>query len=109
MPAYEATNAVQYYVRRREDLRGKRVVIAGGGVVMAMLAYAGIHQTEDGAPILNGIANLVKLGEAAVKMNRIMGGGFTSKKCVYAPPPPDQIVAFRKYYGADIYPTVEAP
>ena len=28
---YEATGSVQYYVRRREDLRGKRVVIAGGG------------------------------------------------------------------------------
>jgi thioredoxin reductase (NADPH) len=28
---YEAAGAVQYYVRRREDLRGKRVVIAGGG------------------------------------------------------------------------------
>ncbi|MDR3535604.1 MAG: NAD(P)/FAD-dependent oxidoreductase [Acetobacteraceae bacterium] len=31
LPAYEATGAVRYYVRRREDLRGKRVVIAGGG------------------------------------------------------------------------------
>ena len=31
LPAYEASGAVQYYVRRREDLRGKRVVIAGGG------------------------------------------------------------------------------
>jgi thioredoxin reductase (NADPH) len=31
LPAYEATGAVQYYVRRREDLRGRRVVIAGGG------------------------------------------------------------------------------
>jgi thioredoxin reductase (NADPH) len=29
--AYEGTGAVQYYVRRREALRGKRVVIAGGG------------------------------------------------------------------------------
>ena len=29
--AYEASGGVQYYVRRREDLRGKRVVIAGGG------------------------------------------------------------------------------
>jgi thioredoxin reductase (NADPH) len=29
--AYEATGAVQYHVRRREELRGKRVVIAGGG------------------------------------------------------------------------------
>jgi thioredoxin reductase (NADPH) len=28
---YEATGAVQYYVRRRDALRGKRVVIAGGG------------------------------------------------------------------------------
>ncbi|HEY8287773.1 MAG TPA: NAD(P)/FAD-dependent oxidoreductase, partial [Acetobacteraceae bacterium] len=31
LPAYEATGAVQYYVRRREDFRGRRVVIAGGG------------------------------------------------------------------------------
>jgi thioredoxin reductase (NADPH) len=31
LAAYETTGAVQYYVRRREDLRGKRVVIAGGG------------------------------------------------------------------------------
>ncbi|HVZ10161.1 NAD(P)/FAD-dependent oxidoreductase [Rhodopila sp.] len=31
LPAYEATGAVQYYVRRREDFRNKRVVIAGGG------------------------------------------------------------------------------
>jgi thioredoxin reductase (NADPH) len=31
LTAYEASGAVQYYVRRREDLRGKRVVIAGGG------------------------------------------------------------------------------
>jgi thioredoxin reductase (NADPH) len=28
---YEASGAVQYYVRRREDFRNKRVVIAGGG------------------------------------------------------------------------------
>jgi thioredoxin reductase (NADPH) len=31
LPAFEASGAVQYYVRRREDLRGRRVVIAGGG------------------------------------------------------------------------------
>lgn len=29
--AFETTGAVQYYVRRREDFRGARVVIAGGG------------------------------------------------------------------------------
>jgi thioredoxin reductase (NADPH) len=31
LPTYEASGAVQYYVRRREALRGQRVVIAGGG------------------------------------------------------------------------------
>ncbi len=31
LPAFEATGSVQYYIRRREDLRDKRVVIAGGG------------------------------------------------------------------------------
>jgi thioredoxin reductase (NADPH) len=31
LPAYEAGGAVQYYVRRREDMRDKHVVIAGGG------------------------------------------------------------------------------
>jgi thioredoxin reductase (NADPH) len=31
LEAYEASGTVQYYVRRREDFRGKRVVIAGGG------------------------------------------------------------------------------
>ena len=31
LAAYEASGAVRYYVKRREELRGKRVVIAGGG------------------------------------------------------------------------------
>ena len=31
LAAYEATGAVRYLVTRREDFRGKRVVIAGGG------------------------------------------------------------------------------
>ncbi len=31
LAAFEETGAVNYYVRRREDFRGKRVVIAGGG------------------------------------------------------------------------------
>ena len=85
---------------RKNTEAGAEVVIAAGGVVMALLAHAGIHATEDGVPILNGITNLVKLGEAAVKLDRIMGGRFASKKCVYAPPPPDQIETFRKHYGA---------
>ena len=45
---------------------GAEVVIAAGGVVMALLAHADIHDAA-GMPILNGITNLVKLGEMAVK------------------------------------------
>ncbi len=45
LAAYEATGAVQYYVKRREAMRGKRVVIAGGG-----------DSAVDWALALNGIA-----------------------------------------------------
>jgi thioredoxin reductase (NADPH) len=45
LEAYEATGAVQYYVKKREDFRGKRVVIAGGG-----------DSAVDWALALNGIA-----------------------------------------------------
>ena len=86
---------------------GAEVVIAAGGVVMALLAHAGVHTTPEGAPILNGIVNLVKLGEMAVKMDRLMGGSFLSKRLQYAPPPADQITELRKHYGAHIYPTVK--
>ncbi len=86
---------------------GAEVVIAAGGVVMALLAHAGVHQTNDGAPILNGITNLVKMSEMAVRMNRIMGGRFISKIGTYAPPPPGQIEELRRHYGPDIFPNVK--
>jgi thioredoxin reductase (NADPH) len=50
LEAYEATGAVQYYVRRREDLRGKRVVIAGGG-----------DSAVDWALALRGIAGSIQV------------------------------------------------
>src|ERR1044071_2875723 len=96
--------------RRRPKIQtdaGAEVVIAAGGVVMALLAHAGVYGTPAGAPILNGITTLVKMGEMAVKLNRIMGGTFTSKRLMYAPPGPDQIAEIREYYGAHIYPTVK--
>ena len=93
---------------RANAAAGAEVVIAAGGVVMALLAHAEMHEAA-GMPILNGITNLVKLGEMAVKMDRLMGGRFASKCCTYAPPPADQIAEFRKHYGADIYPTVKSP
>ena len=63
--------------------------------------------TPSGAPILNGITTLVKMGEMAVKLDRIMGGTFTSKRLQYAPPGSDQIAEIREYYGANIYPSVK--
>lgn len=87
---------------------GAEVVIPAGGVVMALLADAGIHHANRNTPILNGITALVKQAEAVVKINRIMGGGFLSKRLYYAPPNSDQIDEIRKYYG-NIYPTVASP
>jgi allantoin racemase len=84
---------------------GAEVIIPAGGVVMALLADAGVHEASRNTPILNGIPALVKTAEAVVKLNRIMGGKFLSKRLYYAPPTTDQIDEIRKYYG-DIYPTV---
>jgi allantoin racemase len=88
--------------------QGAEVIIAAGGVVMALLAEFGVHTVGKNTPILNGIVSLVKMGEATVKINRIMGGNFLSKRLYYAPPGSDQIDEIRKYYG-DVYPTVKSP
>lgn len=85
---------------------GAEVVIAAGGVVMALLAQADIHEAGGGLPILNGITALVKAGEMAVGLSRVMGGRFASRVRTYAPPPPDQIDELRKFYGPGIYPGV---
>ena len=85
---------------------GADVVIAAGGVVMALLADADIHEAGGGLPILNGITALVKSGEMAVGLAGVMGGRFASRIGAYAPPPPDQIDELRKFYGSGIYPGV---
>jgi allantoin racemase len=85
---------------------GAEVVIPAGGGVMTLLAQAGVYTAGRGVPILNAITALVKMGEMAVKLDRIMGGSFTSKYLSYAPPPRSQIDEIRKYYG-NIYPTVK--
>ena len=84
---------------------GAEVIIPAGGVVMALLAHARIYEAGRNTPILNGITALIKAAEAVVKMNRIMGGKFTSKRLYYAPPTSGQIDEIRKYYG-NVYPTV---
>jgi allantoin racemase len=85
---------------------GAEVVIAAGGVAMALLEMEGVHEVRKGVPILNGVAALVKMGEAAVRIAALSGGAYTSKRLNYAPPGADQIDEIRSFYG-DVYPTVK--
>jgi len=87
---------------------GAEVVIPAIGVLMALLAEEGVYSVEGRVPVLNGVIALVKMGEAAVRMRRLMGGNWTSKRAMYAAPPPGQIEELRKFYGP-VYPTVKGP
>lgn len=86
---------------------GAEVVIPAGGVAMALLADAGVHDAGRGASILNGVTALVKMGEMAVRMNRLMDGRFVSKRLAYAPPGAEQLEEIRRYYG-NVYRSVDA-
>ena len=84
---------------------GAEVLLAAGGVVVALLADSGIDRIDDGTPVLNGIAALIKQGEAAVKLSRLMGG-YTSKRLTYAAPSSKEIASYREAYGANVYPGI---
>jgi len=86
---------------------GAEVVIPAGGVAMALLADAEVNNAGKGTPILNGITSLVKMGEMAVHMNRLMDGAFVSKRLSNAPPSLAQLDEIRRYYG-DVYRSVGA-
>jgi allantoin racemase len=88
--------------------KGAEVVIPAVGVAMVLIAEAGIVEAGRGAPVLNGAVALLKAGEAAVKLNRLMDGRFTSRRGAYAQPPAEQIEELRRYYGP-IFPGVKAP
>lgn len=88
--------------------RGAEVIIAAGGVGMALLEKEGIHEVRPGVPVLNGQTALLKMAEAAVQIGRCTGGVFTSKRLRYAPPSANQIDEIRKYCG-DVYPSVKSP
>ena len=85
---------------------GAEVILAAGGVVVALLADSGIDQLDDGTPVLNGIAALIKQGEAAVRLSRQMSGSYTSKRLSHAKPSPHEIAGYREDYNANVYPTV---
>ena len=85
---------------------GAEVLLVAGGVIVALLADSGIDQLEDGTPVLNGIAALIKQGEAAIHLSRQMSGSYTSQRLTHAKPPAGEIAGYRAAYGAHIYPTV---
>ena len=90
---------------RRLLERGAEVIIPAGGEFNVFLAEAGIFEI-DRAPIVNGIIELVKMGEFAAKMKKLTGR-YTSKRLHYAAPTGDFLKRARELYGADLYPGAE--
>src|SRR5687768_7958539 len=82
--------------------KGTEVIIPAGGDIIVFLADGGIFEYK-GVPILNGIVELVKMGELAVKL-REKTGRFTSKGGGYAAPSGDFLKRVRDFYGPDVYP-----
>ena len=87
---------------------GGEVIIPSVGVLMALLADAGVYEAGKGSIVLNGIMALVKTAEAAARMHRLMGSRFASRRGAYAPPPRGQIDELRRAYGP-VYPTIASP
>lgn len=80
--------------------QGAEVIVAGGGVLMALLTAAGIRDV-DGVPVLDGVTALVKTAELAVRLREITGT-FTSKAGTYAPPTGRTLDRVRHEYGDDV-------
>ena len=87
---------------RQGTAKGAEVVIPAGGIVMTILARAGVFAV-DKAPVVNGLIALVKIAELAVQVKRLTGA-FTSKSMMYAPPSGNLLADIRKSYGAHLYP-----
>ena len=82
--------------------RGAEVVIPAGGDIIVFLAEAHTYEMNR-VPLVNGIVELIKMGEMAVKLKAITGR-FTSKRLGYAAPSGDFLERVRKFYGPDVYP-----
>lgn len=84
--------------------RGAEVVIPAGGEVVVFTIDERMYEI-DGAPIVNGIVELVKMGELAARLRKYTGR-FTSKRFGFSAPSGDYLERIRKFYGADVYPGV---
>ena len=85
--------------------RGAEVVIPAGGEVVVFTMEAGLYRIE-GAPIVNGIVELVKMGEMAASVYALTGR-FTSKRGAYTPPSGEFLARVRGFYGSQVYPGAE--
>ncbi len=93
----------QFAAAARQGIaKGAEVVIPAGGIVMAILASAGVH-TVDHVPVVNGPIALLKVAELAVQIRQLTGS-FTSKRMMYAPPSGKLLADIRKSYGDHLYP-----
>ena len=82
--------------------KGAETVLPAGGIVMTILAHAGVHRVDD-VPIVNGLIALTKMAEMAVRV-RALTGVFTSKRMMYAPPTGTLLADIRAAYGEHVYP-----
>ncbi len=74
LAAYEASGAVRYYVKRREDLRGKRVVIAGGGDSAVDWALA-LHGIAAHIYVVHRRAKFRAAPESAAQLDALAAAG----------------------------------
>jgi len=82
--------------------KGAETIIPAGGIVMTILAFAGVHRIDD-VPVVNGLIALTKMAEMAVRIRQLTGV-FTSKRMMYAPPSGTLLADIRAAYGAHVYP-----
>jgi allantoin racemase len=87
---------------RRLLAKGAEIIIPAGGDVIVFLADTGIYEIER-APIINGIVELVKMGETAVRLRRHTGR-FTSKRFGFSAPSGEFLARIRNFYGDDVFP-----
>ncbi len=93
----------QFRAAARQGLaKGAEAVIPAGGIVTTLLAESGVHEV-DGAPVVNGLLALAKVGELATSL-KALTGHFTSKRLTYAPPAGTLLADIRRVYGDHVYP-----
>jgi thioredoxin reductase (NADPH) len=74
LPEYEATGAVQYFVRRKADFSGKRVVIAGGGDSAVDWALA-LHDVAERITVVHRRAKFRAAPESAARLDALAASG----------------------------------